>query len=163
MAMVALAAPRFAERQGPSRGAMQLQSWLNLSRQMAIRDQRPRGIRMLPPIGLTVRDNNKNYSTDMVYIEQPDDFVPAPLSGTAELWFPGRLTNGQATPPGYSGSVPPDYTWALIAVIDPYSTSPPQTIVAPNPRFPDDPSATVRRGDILNIQGSGDGVSPVGP
>src|SRR6478735_350150 len=29
MAMIALAAPRFAERQGPSRGAMQLQSWLN--------------------------------------------------------------------------------------------------------------------------------------
>src|SRR5438552_15235656 len=65
MAMVALAAPRFAERQGPSRGAMQLQSWLNLARQMAIRDQRPRGIRMLPPVGLTFRDNDKNYSREL--------------------------------------------------------------------------------------------------
>lgn len=162
MAMIALAAPRFAERQGPSRGAMQLQSWLNLSRQMAIRDQRPRGIRMLPPIGLTVRDNDKNYSRELVYIEQPDDFVPAPIGGTAELWFPG-LVNGNPIPPGYSGSVKPDYTWALIAVIDPYSTTPPQTIVPPNPRFPDDPNATVRRGDILNIQGAGEGVNPVGP
>jgi prepilin-type N-terminal cleavage/methylation domain-containing protein len=166
MAMVALAAPRFAERQGPSRGAMQLQSWLNLSRQMAIRDQRPRGIRMLPPIGAQFKDNDKNYSRELQYIEQPDDFVPAPLSGTAELWFPAKLSNGTATPPGYSGSIRPDYRWALIAVIDPYSTSPPQTIVVPSQSsltYPDDPNATVRPGDILNIQGSGESVNPIGP
>ncbi|HTK75151.1 MAG TPA: hypothetical protein VL371_07810, partial [Gemmataceae bacterium] len=97
-----------------------------------------------------------------VYIEQPEDFYPAPIGGTAELWFPG-LVGGNAAPPGYSGAARPDYSWAIIAVIDPYSTSPPQTIVAPNPANPDDPNATVRRGDILNIQGSGEGVTPVGP
>jgi prepilin-type N-terminal cleavage/methylation domain-containing protein len=163
MAMVALAAPRFAERQGPSRGAMQLQSWLNLSRQMAIRDQRPRGLRILPPAtgGVSI-PNDANYARELVYIEQPDDFVPAPLSGTAELWFPGKVGANPA-PPGYSGAARPDYSWAVIAVIDPYSTSPPQTIVAPAPNFPDDPNATIRRGDILNIQGSGEGVVPTGP
>src|SRR5919204_3590996 len=103
MAMIALAAPRFAERQGPSRGAMQLQSWLNLSRQMAVRDQRPRGLRMLPPVGLQFKDNDKNYSRELQYIEMPDDFVPAPIGGTAELWFPGKLTGrGGPGPPGYS-------------------------------------------------------------
>jgi len=162
MAMVALAAPRFAERQGPSRGAMQLQSWLNLSRQMAIRDQRPRGIRMLPPIGQSFRDNDKNYARELQYIEQPDDFVPVPIGGTAELWFPAMLSKGGGPmPPGYSGPIRPDYHWALIAVVDQYSTAPPQTIIAP--AFPGDPNATVRPGDILNIQGSGDGVNPVGP
>ena len=55
------------------------------------------------------------------------------------------------------------HSQGVIAVIDPYSTTPPQTIVPPNPRFPDDPNATVRRGDILNIQGAGEGVNPVGP
>jgi prepilin-type N-terminal cleavage/methylation domain-containing protein len=163
MAMVALAAPRFAERQGPSRGAMQLQSWLNLSRQMAIRDQRPRGIRMLPPIGLTFRDNDKNYSRELQYIEQPDDFYPAPIGGgTAELWFPGKLSNGTPTPPGYSGPIRPDYSWALIAVWNPYQApgDPPPNPISP---VPPDPNATVKVGDILNIQGSGEGVNPVGP
>jgi prepilin-type N-terminal cleavage/methylation domain-containing protein len=153
MAMIALAAPRFAERQGPSRGAMQLQSWLNLSRQMAIRDQRPRGLRMLPPVGLQYMDNDKNYCRELVYIEQPDDFYPAPIGGTAELYFPAKV-GGQPMPFNYTGSAAPDYTWGVIAVIDPYSTTPPNTI----PVLPPDPNATVRVGDILNIHGSGEGV-----
>src|SRR5439155_22119725 len=76
MAMIALAAPRFAERQGPSRGAMQLQSWLNLARQTAIRDKRPRGLRMLLPVGQPYKDNDKNYARELQYIEQPEDFYP---------------------------------------------------------------------------------------
>src|SRR5436305_13462122 len=80
MAMIALAAPRFAERQGPSRGAMQLQSWINLARQMAIRDQRPRGLRILPPTQVPV-PNDANYSRELQYIEQPDDFRAAPIDG----------------------------------------------------------------------------------
>src|SRR5438093_4398834 len=119
MAMIALAAPRFAERQGPSRGAMQLQSWLNLSRQMAIRDQRPRGLRMLPPVGQQYKDNDKNYARELQYIEMPDDFVPAPIGGTAELYFPGKV-NGAMMPFNYSGPTRPDYTWAVIAAIDNY-------------------------------------------
>src|SRR5262245_32805075 len=44
--LVAAVAPRFGDRQRPSRGAAQLQSWLTLARNRALRDQRPRGIRM---------------------------------------------------------------------------------------------------------------------
>src|SRR5262245_19527956 len=110
MAMIALAAPRFAERQGPSRGAMQLQRWLNLSRQMAIRDQRPRGLRMLPPVNQLIRDNDKNYAKELVYIETPDDFSPAPIGGTAEIYFPAKLsTTGAPIPFNYAGSIAPDY------------------------------------------------------
>src|SRR5438067_973411 len=46
LSLVAAVAPRFGERQRPSRGAGQVQSWLNLAKQRALRDQRPRGIRL---------------------------------------------------------------------------------------------------------------------
>ena len=46
-------APRFGERQRPSRGAGQLQSWLNLAKNRALRDQRPRGIRLPPVSGVS--------------------------------------------------------------------------------------------------------------
>ena len=57
LSLVALVAPRFGERQRPSRGAGQLQSWLNLAKNRALRDQRPRGIR-LPPVTGTVIGSN---------------------------------------------------------------------------------------------------------
>jgi prepilin-type N-terminal cleavage/methylation domain-containing protein len=154
MAMIALAAPRFAERQGPSRGAMQLQSWLNLARQMAIRDQRPRGIRILPPTPPVPID--ANYSTELRYLEVPEDFYPAPIGGTAELYFPALLAGGKQMPYNYTAPKPvPDYRWALIAVVDRYSTTPPATI----PVLPPDPNATVKIGDVLNVTGTGEGVT----
>src|SRR5881397_3642817 len=87
MAMIALAAPRFAERQGPSRGAGQLQSWLNLARQTAIRDQRPRGLRILPPTQTPV-PNDANYARELRYIEQPDDFRAMPIDGRSWVQIP---------------------------------------------------------------------------
>jgi len=103
MAMIALAAPRFAERQGPSRGAGQLQSWINLARQMSIRDQRPRGLRMLVPA--VTMGPAANYCRSLVYTEQPDDF----RAGTeSRLDVPASIAPEPNAPPVG------DYTWVRI-------------------------------------------------
>jgi len=78
--------PSAAASARESRAGMNLQGWLNVAKQRALRDQAPRGLRLwissdpaLPP----------NSVTDCQYLEQPDDFtggqivsgtpVPAPL------------------------------------------------------------------------------------
>src|SRR5580700_7985484 len=79
--LIVAVAPRFGERQRASRGAGQLQSWLNLAKQRAIRDRRPVGIR-LPS------NPSGPYITDALYVEVPDEAiggtvtVPYPTSGT---------------------------------------------------------------------------------
>jgi prepilin-type N-terminal cleavage/methylation domain-containing protein len=65
--LIVAVAPKFGERQRPSRGAGMLQSWLNLAKQRALRDQRPVGIR-LPHV-------NGPYVTELQYVETPDEFV----------------------------------------------------------------------------------------
>jgi len=79
LGLVAAVAPRFGERQRPSRGAGQLQSWLNLAKQRALRDQRPRGIR-LP----SVPNNAAGYAyiTEVQFIELPEVFTGG------QLWMP---------------------------------------------------------------------------
>jgi prepilin-type N-terminal cleavage/methylation domain-containing protein len=74
--MIVAAAPRFGERQRASRGAGQLQSWLNLAKQRAIRDQRPVGLR-LPVI-------NGDFVSELMYVEMPDEGV----GGTVTVPFP---------------------------------------------------------------------------
>src|SRR5947208_1029048 len=59
--------PGVGERQRSTRGAEQLQSWLLLAKQRAVRDQKPRGLRMLPD-----PTSNYNYVTRLQFIEQPD-------------------------------------------------------------------------------------------
>src|SRR4051812_22158785 len=77
--MIVAAAPRFGERQRATRGAGQLQSWLNPAKQRAIRDQRPVGLRLPVTSG--------TYITELVYVEMPDEgvggtvTVPYPVSG----------------------------------------------------------------------------------
>jgi prepilin-type N-terminal cleavage/methylation domain-containing protein len=79
LGLVAAVAPRFGERQRPSRGAMQLQSWLNLAKQRALRDQRPRGIRLPPLIGVPAE---ASYITEVQFIELPEIFTGG------QLWVP---------------------------------------------------------------------------
>src|SRR5207248_9565455 len=79
LGLVAAVAPRFNERQRPSKGAGQLQSWLNLAKNRALRDQRPRGIR-LPP--LLNSPAEASYVTEVQFIELPEVFT----GGT--LWVP---------------------------------------------------------------------------
>jgi hypothetical protein len=90
-------APRFGEQQRPSRGAMQLQSWLNLAKQRALRDQRPRGIRMPSILGTTVGSDWYAYITELQVIELPEVFtggqlwVPDPRLSAAGLPVPSNL------------------------------------------------------------------------
>src|SRR5215211_4726129 len=66
--LIIAAAPRFGERHRAARGAGQLQSWLNLAKQRALRDQRPVGIRMPHIVGLP-------YVRELVYVEMPAEGV----------------------------------------------------------------------------------------
>jgi prepilin-type N-terminal cleavage/methylation domain-containing protein len=87
-ALVAAVAPRMGERQRASRGAGMVQSWLNLAKQRALRDQRPRGIR-LPWVPA---NNGIAYVTELQFIELPEVFTGG------HLWMPydnspGLLSN----------------------------------------------------------------------
>jgi hypothetical protein len=59
--------PNLMQRQRASEGGSQLQQWLLIAKQRALRDQAPRGIRL----NLTSGSSNV---TDLQYIEQPPDF-----------------------------------------------------------------------------------------
>jgi hypothetical protein len=76
--MIVAIAPRFGERQRASRGAGQLQSWLNLAKQRALRDRRPVGLR-LPS------NPSGPYITEALYVEVPDESI----GGTITVPYPG--------------------------------------------------------------------------
>jgi prepilin-type N-terminal cleavage/methylation domain-containing protein len=65
--LLVVVVPKVFERQQASQGAAQVQSWLLIAKQRALRDQAPRGIR------LNVSANGQ-YVTELQYIEQPEDF-----------------------------------------------------------------------------------------
>jgi prepilin-type N-terminal cleavage/methylation domain-containing protein len=72
--------PNAASSEREARAAVELQGWLNIAKQKALRDQAPRGLRLwvvAPPgavvIGITPILGGV---TDCQYIEQPDDFGP---------------------------------------------------------------------------------------
>src|SRR5947209_1316409 len=73
--------PSISSDNRTSQGATQLQQWLEIAKQRAMRDKAPRGLRFLPG---TV---NPRYVTDLEYVEQPPDFYlgsyPIPLPKTA--------------------------------------------------------------------------------
>src|SRR5688572_6571847 len=65
------------DRSAINNGAVLLQSWLNMAKQRAIRDQAVRGLRLLPGDELPdPKDPNANnqYVTKCVFIEQEDVF-----------------------------------------------------------------------------------------
>lgn len=69
--------PKIQEKQRATQGAVQLQSWLRTAKQWALRDGAPRGIRL--------GTAGTNLVTQLQYIEQPDDWVPA-VGGQLALW-----------------------------------------------------------------------------
>src|SRR5207247_7600319 len=81
LGLVAAVAPRFNERQRPSKGAGQLQSWLNLAKNRALRDQRPRGLRLPSVTGTTVGTYSFTYIKELQFIELPEVFT----GGTLEI------------------------------------------------------------------------------
>jgi prepilin-type N-terminal cleavage/methylation domain-containing protein len=71
--------PNMADQQRAAEGGSQVQGWLNIAKQRALRDQAPRGIRFYP--------NSANVAVEAVYIDQPDDLIgtagSVTVSGTA--------------------------------------------------------------------------------
>jgi len=61
--------PSLASQTAEANGAANLQGWLNVARQKAIRNQSPFGLRLFIP------DVTTMYVTNCQYIEQPDDFA----------------------------------------------------------------------------------------
>src|ERR1017187_5521317 len=59
--------PSAAANATEARAAIQLQGWLNIAKQRALRDQAPRGLRLWPSAA------NPLQCIECQYIEQPDD------------------------------------------------------------------------------------------
>jgi prepilin-type N-terminal cleavage/methylation domain-containing protein len=106
--LIVAVAPRFGERQRSSRGAAQLQSWLNLAKQRALRDQRPVGIRLPAQAATTA---NANYIRELQYVETPDEsiggVITVPYPTTPPNYKLIQLTTtAQFTPDNPAGSHP---------------------------------------------------------
>jgi prepilin-type N-terminal cleavage/methylation domain-containing protein len=119
--MIVAIAPRFGERQRASRGAGQLQSWLNLAKQRALRDRRPVGIRM-PYLA------NSSYVTELQYVELPDEGV----GGTVTVPYPPSSPN-----------TAPDYH--IIKFVTTVSFAP------NDPQLQNSPSALIQTGDAITF------------
>ncbi|HEV3256418.1 MAG TPA: type II secretion system protein [Gemmataceae bacterium] len=67
--------PSINDHKKASDGASIVQNTLLLAKQRALRDQAPRGVRLIPD------PSNKNYASSLQYIEQPDDFTGGTVTG----------------------------------------------------------------------------------
>ena len=70
-ALVVAMLPSIASQTSDAQGAVNLQGWLNIARQKAVRNQSPYGLR------LYANNTTTMWVTDCQYIEQPDDFTGA--------------------------------------------------------------------------------------
>src|SRR3954462_15967485 len=73
-AIVAAIGPRFAERQRVNRGASQVQGWLLIAKQRALRDYAPRGIRL---------QHGPQYITPLQHVEQAEPYRPTLLDANS--------------------------------------------------------------------------------
>jgi hypothetical protein len=141
--------PGFDQRERSRQGASNLQSWLLVARQSALRDQAPRGVRLLPD------PNNPQLIRRVQYLEQPDDFtggtivsedptnVPPGLNPLQVLRYSGvDLTGGYYSDPNL---------WPVRErdMIQLYNSGVVHQILSPNPNAnpsikPDPPDATGR-------------------
>jgi prepilin-type N-terminal cleavage/methylation domain-containing protein len=71
--------PGAQDAQRTASGAQALQGAFNISRQRAMRDQAPRGVRLFV-------DNATGYVNELLYIEQPEDLTPPPGSPPGGAW-----------------------------------------------------------------------------
>ncbi|VTR98768.1 prepilin-type N-terminal cleavage/methylation domain-containing protein [Tuwongella immobilis] len=96
------------DRQGrAARGADQLQGWLLIAKQQALRDQRPRGLRMITD------PSNPGRITQLEYIEEPEPYVP-PKEAILSLFFQGGQYRGTLSNPTTPGiSMAPEVVSAL--------------------------------------------------
>jgi prepilin-type N-terminal cleavage/methylation domain-containing protein len=84
-----------------ARAAVQLQSWLNVAKQRALRDQAPRGLRLWLRAKDPTEVKDPNQVVECQYLEQPDDFSGGTIKSgvTADLvmFTDVNLWNGDAT------------------------------------------------------------------
>lgn len=142
--------PRTMEQQRVSRAASQLQGWLALSRQWALRDQAPRGLRLTfarPTNPANPSDPTFYRVTTLQYIEQPDDWRPG---GNAVITTTG--TGGGAVQWVSSSSPGTVMSGTTLNLIPPTVT--PNFSGGFSAAFPAwDPLAPIQGGDFLEIGG----------
>jgi hypothetical protein len=104
-------------------GAGQLQSWLGIARQWALRDQVPTGIRLLPPAQPLVNQVGFTLATQVQYVQQPDPFSGGYVSVSVQQGPSGSVTMvqayaapGQQNPPDFYGGYGPNAPQTLWAV-----------------------------------------------
>src|SRR5205823_4797512 len=66
-----LVAPRLEQQMRAQRGADQLQQWLLIAKQRALRDRTATGLRLI------YNPATPSYVREVIYIQQPDDFTGA--------------------------------------------------------------------------------------
>jgi hypothetical protein len=89
-ALAILFVPKFQEESRAADGARQLQNWLLVAKQRALRDQRPTGVRLL----YTGTYPNLGQVNDLMYVQQPDNYQVIP--GVAHI--PGSIVGGPTLP-----------------------------------------------------------------
>jgi prepilin-type N-terminal cleavage/methylation domain-containing protein len=142
---------RDAER--TSNGAQAVQGALNISKQRAMRDQAPRGVRFFV-------DNATGFVTELLYIEQPEDLTPPPGVPPGGQWSltvpdptavwpaPNSLPPTVPPPPPVSATnATPTIRYVKIAGVDLQNGSP----AGP----PAQVLWTVQQGDYLEFYGGG--------
>src|SRR5712671_3640772 len=94
----------FQNRAAVNNGAVLLQSWLTAVKQRAVRDQQPRGLRLVPGDELTDDQGNPlaNFVTKCIYIEQQEDITGLIASSQGNFVFTVVPFPGNLGPTDYS-------------------------------------------------------------
>jgi prepilin-type N-terminal cleavage/methylation domain-containing protein len=71
-ALAVMLIPGMTDNARAARGGTQVQQWLTVARQRALRDRAPRGLRLFPD------KTDPKFVRELQYIEQPEDFIVQP-------------------------------------------------------------------------------------
>jgi len=148
--------PRLNEQERAGRGADQLQGWFLIAKQRALRSGLPSGIRLVGD------PQNPNFISEVLYIEQPADFIIQPgVAGIPQSPLVRRIFVPQTVPPTTAPTPPPLGTPpVLIAQIEQPSTPTPAGVQdftggVNTTALNDDPAWPIQPGDYLELQGGG--------
>lgn len=130
--------PNAASNARESRAAVNLQGWLNIAKQRALRDQAPRGLRLWVTTATFGNTPISNVVTECQYLEQPDDFTG------------GMIRNGLPAPPPASGYNPQATIEMTVDPTNAYGVANLNNYLDPNMKY-----WSVQPGDYLEILGSG--------
>jgi prepilin-type N-terminal cleavage/methylation domain-containing protein len=147
--LAALFLPNLDRNKGVPNAVTQVEGWIRLSKNQALRDGAPRGIRLIPD------PNNPTQCRQLQYIEQPDPLAPKgttpPTAANPNGLRIGLLVstvnpNPAPAPPPYPNPLP---STATLVLIDPATNQP----VAAN-NWDDPLNPQILPGDFLELTGS---------